>query len=42
MKEDAHMGMDMLVRLYDVQDDLALMAKLKDEGILIKKAWRPI
>lgn len=35
------MGMDMLVRLYDVQDDTALMAKLKDEGILIKKAMAP-
>ncbi len=35
------MGMDMLVRLYDVQDDLSLMEKLRAEGVLIKKAMAP-
>ena len=35
------MGMDMLVKLYEVQDDLPLMEKLKSEGILIKKAMAP-
>ena len=35
------MGLDMLVKLYEVQDDPMLMEKLKGEGILIKKAMTP-
>ena len=35
------MGMDMLVKLYDVKDDPELMEKLRSEGILIKKAMTP-
>ena len=35
------MGMDMLVKLYEVQDDPQLMEKLRGEGILIKRAMTP-
>jgi len=35
------MGLDMLVKLYEVQDDPMLMDKLKGKGILIKKAMTP-
>ncbi len=35
------MGLDMLVKLYEVQDDPALMEKLKAEGIYIKRAMTP-
>jgi len=33
--------MDMLVKLYDLQDDPALMEKLEGEGIRIKRAMTP-
>ncbi len=33
--------MDMLVKLYEVQDDPALMERLRAEGILIKRAMPP-
>ena len=33
--------MDMLVKLHEVQDDEALMEKLRDEGIFIKRAMTP-
>lgn len=35
------MGTDMLVKLYEVQDDPALMERLRAEGILIKRAMTP-
>ena len=34
------MAFDMLVKLYNVKDDPALMEKLEGEGILLKKAMR--
>lgn len=33
--------MDMLVKLYEVQDDPALMEKLRAEGVLIRRAMTP-
>lgn len=35
------MGLDMLVKLYEVQDDPCLMQKLASEGILLKRAMTP-
>ena len=33
--------MDMLVKLYELKDDPALMEKLESEGVLIKRAMTP-
>ncbi len=35
------MGMDMLVKLYEVQEDRALEEKLREQGIAIKRAMTP-
>ena len=35
------MGMDMLVKLYEVQEDRALEAALREQGIAIKRAMTP-
>ena len=36
------MPCDMLVKLYTVQEDEALLKRLKEDGILIKRALPPI